>query len=108
MIINCVQRGQEFEARGQGKAYYCTACRKQQKNRAKAAAELWGFSRKIKGPALAMPWKLKMSYEQKLRARQPNGKLAEYKPCPNYDGSSISCVTCPAEAWKYKNCGRSK
>ena len=28
--------------------------------------------------------------------------------CPNFDKANIKCVTCPAGAWKFKDCGRGK
>lgn len=28
--------------------------------------------------------------------------------CPNFDKANIKCVTCPAGAWKFKDCGSGK
>lgn len=108
MIRECAQCGQEFEARGKGKAYFCEECRKQRKARARALSELSDFRANIKGRSLPMSWNDKKNYDAVLRKRQPNGKLEEYKPCPNFNSESISCSICPAEAWKFKACGRSK
>lgn len=35
-------------------------------------------------------------------------EMPKYESCPNFDKTSITCVSCPTGAWKFKACGGKK
>lgn len=35
-------------------------------------------------------------------------KLPVHEICPNFNANDLSCVLCPYDAWKFKNCGAKK
>ena len=44
--------------------------------------------------------------EERIRARKTGGKLEKIEKCPNFDGTSMTCVTCEPGSWKFKGCGQ--
>ena len=97
----CVDCGAEFQGE---KAYYCPTCRKKHTGSKEKMQKLWnGCREKKEREKIRIEKKLSLLAQQ--RQKEP---LEVYTPCPNFDGSNIACVSCPSEAWKYKNCGRSK
>ena len=97
----CCDCGSKFQAE---KAYYCPSCRKKHQANPQRMSKLRaGYKAAKEREKVRIENKLSLLAKQ--RQKEP---FAVYAPCPNYDGSSVSCVTCPAEAWKFKACGRKK
>lgn len=61
----------------------------------------------IRGKTIGMTLKQMAWYSNRLHERQP-GKMPKYESCPNYNATSITCVSCPTGAWKFKACGGKK
>lgn len=61
----------------------------------------------VRGKTIGMTLKQMAWYSNRLHERQP-GKMPKYESCPNYDATSITCVSCPTGAWKFKACGGKK
>jgi len=101
----CIKCGKSFK--GNKYATICDDCRSAA-NRANARVAKFTAETSYLGKPIGMSWTVRKDYEKKLSERKTGGKLEEYKICPNFDGSSIACVSCPAEAWKFKGCGRGK
>ena len=50
----------------------------------------------------------RQSFTNLVFVRRVKEPLPTYEECPNYCKDFVRCVTCPAGAWKYKDCGRVK
>lgn len=97
--LECVECGEKFIGVG---AYFCKSCREK---------------RRLKGVAKANKEHVRDDYYKDNRESHAN--LQKYsekiksgqkflKPdvCPNFDKTSMTCVVCPAGAYKFKACGR--
>lgn len=104
-IAICERCGTEFTQKGGAATNYCEVCREQVKIIARNAREFQHWQN-ITGKPIAIGLFAKKTYEQRQRERHPGGKFEDYKRCPNFDRERISCTTCPAEAWKFKGCGK--
>lgn len=94
----CIGCGRYFMGKT---AQYCPECKN--KRRAKGAKQkksvlnsLERDDRKIGSSLVEYALKAKAEREQKAQI------------CPNFDKVNIKCVTCPAGAWKFKDCGMEK
>ena len=85
----------------------CDACRKYHSEHRMSlnCSSVTGTS--VRGKPIGMTLKQIAWYSNRLHERQP-GKMPKYESCPNYDATSITCVSCPTGAWKFKACGGKK
>ena len=85
-------------------AYVCPECRKER--RKKAALEA---NKKKIGTFYGLEARVSAAKLNALLAKRKSAeKLLKPEICPNYDKTSVSCVMCPAGAFKFKACGREK
>lgn len=101
--ILCVQCGNYFVGKY---AFYCPECRN--KRRADALIK---YNKKIdekrKGPESGHEeHKSAVRLAALVAKRRAVEKILKPEICPNYDKTSVTCVMCPAGAWKFKDCGR--
>lgn len=95
----CIDCGKYFMGK---KAHYCPECAN--KRRAFGNKQWKSELNNLKQDDTESGKKL---IEYALRISKAE-KSQKEKVCPNRDISKISCVTCVAGAWEFKDCGRAK
>lgn len=81
-------------------AYYCPECKKKRKEET-ALRQIVKYESQRKK-------KLNKNSKTMMELYKRTGEIIKENRCPNYDKASVSCVTCPDGAWKFKWCGREK
>ncbi len=103
--ILCVDCGKYFLGTY---AFYCPECRN--KRRAETAIKLAKrYAEKRKGNEYGYDeHQSAVRLAALVAKRRAGGKYLKPEICPNYDKTSVTCVMCPAGAFKFKACGSGK